>query len=220
MKNILTAFIVTICLVLTVLIILTINNYQTRKNEIEESLAVALDQAMESLKFGDSSYSPQAYQRLVSDLLQQILLQVNSDCDVEINILNVDLDHGIVDIEAIEYYEWAGRKKAVVERRTVVLEEYKKEEDVFVEPEPAPGEEETAEKIITATFKSNGTIYSQISAPYGEPINKPINPELPNYYFKGWYLEDDPSKEPLEDSDWENLCPSENLVFIAKFISK
>ena len=74
MKNMVTFFTVTICLVLTVLTILTINNYQTRKNEIEETLASSLDQAIENLKLEENKYSPSEYQDFVSDLLQQILL--------------------------------------------------------------------------------------------------------------------------------------------------
>lgn len=214
MKNMVTFFTVTICLVLTVLTILTINNYQTRKNEIEETLASSLDQAIENLKLEENKYSPSEYQDFVSDLLQQILLQVNSDCDVKINILNIDLDTGILDLEVIEYYKWFGQTKTIAERRTVVLEEYKREEDVNIE-----SAEPEQNKMVHVRFMSNGQLYTEITVPYGEPISKPVDPGVTNYSFKGWYIEGDSSRELLDDMDWEYLCPSEDMTFIAKFAS-
>ena len=131
MKQVITVSVITICLVLCVMIILTVNNYHTRKNEIEETVAVALDQAMEALKFEDRHYSPENYQELMNDLLQQILFQISSDCDAEIKALTVDLDKGIVDVEVTAYYKWANTKRSVAVRRTVLLEEYESVDSVI-----------------------------------------------------------------------------------------
>lgn len=213
MKGVVTAAVITIALVLTVVIILTINNYQTRKNEVQEALAVSLDQAMESLKLSETSYTPENYQDFISDLLQQIILQINSDSDIKINVLNLDLDHGIIDVEVVEYYKWANMKKEIAERRTVVLEEYSKDT-------AETDESETQEnRTVHVTFKSNGVVYAELDVNYGEPVTKPTDPGVTNYTFKGWYLEGDASTETLDEADWEYLCPSEDMTFIAKFVA-
>lgn len=210
MKQVITISVVTICLVLCVMVILTINNYHTRKNEIEETLTVALDQAMEGLKFEDRHYSPENYQELINDLLQQILFQISSDCDVEIKILTVDLDKGIVDVEAIAYYKWANTKRSVSVQRTILLEEYESIDAVI----EANKEDET---IVKVRFLSEGILHSEISVLYGEPVPKPSDPSKTGWQFVGWYVQGDDSHTVLTDADWQDLCPAEDITFIAQY---
>lgn len=212
MKEFLTTSTIIIVFVLSILIIFTVNNYETRKNEMEETLAVVLDQAMESLKFEEKEYTEENYRELVSDLLQQILFQMNSDGDVKINILTVDLEHGLIDVEVVQTYKWAGRDREVSERRTVILEEFRSSDSV---EDILPDADET-DKHVTVTFDADG-VTSTLSVVYGEPIQKPADPEKTDWTFKGWYVKDDPAREVLDDSDWEDLCPSEDITFIAKF---
>lgn len=216
MKGTMTVTIVTLCLTLSVLIILTVNNYATRKNEIEETLSVALDQSMEALKVDDKGYTPEKYEELVSDILQQMIFQVNSDCDLKINILTVDLDNGVVDIEAVAYYKWGGTKRNVSVRRTIILEEYEPSEN-NVTPEDVQKSNEPPGKIVHVRFMSEGILHNEINVAYGDPVPKPSDPGKTGWAFVGWYVEGDPTREPLTDEDWEDLCPSEDITFVAKY---
>lgn len=209
MKQTITVSVITTCLVLCVVIILTVNNYHTRKNEIEETVAVALDQAMEALKFEDRHYSPENYQELVNDLLQQIIFQISSDCDVDINILTVDLDKGIIDVEVVAHYKWANTKRNVSVRRTILLEEYESIDSVI--------EANKEETVVKVRFLSEGILHSEISVLYGEPVPKPSDPSKTGWVFAGWYVQGDESHTVLTDADWQDLCPAEDITFIAQY---
>ena len=210
MKQIITVSVITICLALCIMVILTINNYHTRKNEIEETLTVALDQAMEGLKFEDRGYTPENYQELVNDLLQQIIFQISSNCDIEIRILTVDLDRGIVDVEAIATYKWANTKRNVSVRRTILLEEYEAIDAVLEE-------DKKEEKTVNVRFLSEGILHTEITVLYGEPVPKPNDPSKTGWKFAGWCVQGDDSHTILTDADWQDLCPAEDITFIAQY---
>lgn len=210
MRQVVTVAVITICLTLCIIIILTVNNYHTRKNEIEETISVALDQAMEGLKFEDRGYTPENYQELVNDLLQQILFQVNSDCDIKINIINADLDRGLLDVEVVAYYKWANTTRNIAVRRTVLLEEYESAESAIKE-------DDKAEKTVNVRFLSEGILHSEITVIYGEPVPKPSNPSKTGWKFVGWYVQGDAARSVLDDSDWQDLCPAEDITFIAQY---
>lgn len=125
MKAGIVTMITSITLIFIMGIILVINQNYNRKNEIEESLSIAIDQSMNSLAV-EKQYASGDEDTLISDLLQRIILQINSDGDINVNILKIDTEEGLLDIEVTETYKVAGKEKSVSVRRTMILDDYEK----------------------------------------------------------------------------------------------
>jgi uncharacterized repeat protein (TIGR02543 family) len=184
---------------------MTVNNYMVRKNEMEEDLSVAMDAAMDSIKYNEDGYAITDYEKLISDLNQNILLQVTSNSDITIKVLYADLENGILDIEAVQKYKWAGTTKDVSVRRTVMLEEYVNENA------------ENVEEVCTVVFKVNDEVYDTVSVVYGEPLSKPVDPVIDGYTFNGWFLEGDTEDNIITKAEWEDFYVAEDVVFTASF---
>ena len=197
--------VISVCMVLTVALIMTINNSMIRKNEIEETLSVAMDSAMDSLRYSDGGYAINDYESLISDLNQNILLQVTSNSDITIKVLYTDLENGIIDIEATQKYKWAGKTKEISVRKTIILDEYVSQEIV------------DDEILCTVTFKVNNKIYSEQNVSYGETFKKPEDPCIEGHKFLGWYVSGDDAKNVITNSEWEDFCVAEDVTFLAAF---
>jgi uncharacterized repeat protein (TIGR02543 family) len=193
MKTIVSVAVISICLIFTVCLIMTVNNYMVRKNEVEEDLSVAMDAAMDAIKYNEDGYAITDYEQLISDLNQNILLQLTSNSDVTIKILYVDLDNGILDVEVVQKYKWANTDKEVSVRRTVMLEEYVDETAV----------EEI--KTCTVTFEVGSEVYTTVTVNYGDVLSKPSNPTVEGYTFEGWYVAGDTVDNVITDAEWNDF---------------
>jgi hypothetical protein len=206
MRVAITSAVISICMVLTIALIMTINNSMVRKNEIEETLSVAMDSAMDSLKYSNNGYAINDYESLISDLNQNILLQVTSNSDITIKVLYTDLENGIIDVEATQKYKWAGKDKEISVRKTIILDEYVSQ-DIINE-----------EILCTVTFKVDNKVYSEQNVSYGEVFKKPEDPTIAGHKFIGWYVYGDDSKNVITNSEWEDFCVAEDVTFIASFV--
>ncbi len=214
MRSIVLTIISVTCMIFIVLTILTISGHVTRENEFEESLATALNAAMDNVTFTEG-FTKENYMTLIGDLQQDIIIQLNSDGDIEIQLLEINLDEGILDIEVTQTYKWAGKDKKVSVRRTIILDEFNDSTGLptgntyfakfFVY------DEELTEFVELTENRQEITS--------GDVIKKPkIIPEKPGKEFVGWYLStDDINKQVFEDNEWSMFTITENMDFIALF---
>ena len=211
MKSIVMAFTSILCLVLIVLSIFTISNYSTRKNEVEEALSAAMDAAMDNATF-TGGFTEEKYMAMIGQLQQDLIVQLNSDGDLEIKILEVDMDNGLLDVEATQTFKWAGVEKSISVRRTIILEQY----DDYEADANSP-------KVCFLKFYSDESMtmeYEELRQGIipGENVEKPDTSlvNMPDN-FMGWYLEGDPEKQIFADLEWSFFTVTEDLNFIARF---
>lgn len=125
MKNVIISIGLVMMMIITILILYTIYGQNTRQNEVEEALTVAVEQTLENMKI-DKSYDVNSVEEFIADFNQNLILAIESDSTLEVNILSVDIEKGLLDVEVVEtFVQPNGSKGTVSCRKTVILEEYK-----------------------------------------------------------------------------------------------
>ena len=84
---------------------------------------MAVEQALENLKI-DKQYSIASTEEFVADFTQRLILGIDSESDITVNILAVDIEKGLLDVEVIEtYHQLNGSVGKASYRKTVILDE-------------------------------------------------------------------------------------------------
>lgn len=121
MKNVVTGIMMSIILALITIIILTTDDRIIRINEVNTALADALDESINVLDM--DKYSITDTDELIADVTQGLLMQIESDAEVTVNIMDADKDKGIVTVEAVENFRKAsGAAGQTAATRTIILE--------------------------------------------------------------------------------------------------
>jgi len=162
--------------IITILILFTVYGQNTRQNELEDSLSMAVEQTIENLKV-EKHYDIADKDELIADLNQNLVLSLESDSEVEVRVLAVDYEKGLIDVEVIETYKQPNKTtgKAVC-RKTIVVDE--KQENgptyhfvTFYAPDK--------NGVFTEYFKYSASEGSDVITPKGTP-------KLKGYTLKGW----------------------------------
>ena len=124
MKNVFLGSVITMCGVLFLVIIMTLSGKQLRANELRDAVDNALISTVEN-QFDEKSYDVNNTDEFIADFMQALLVQINSDCNIEIRILNVDHAKGLLSVEVIEhFYHPIGTEGQISVQRTVIMEQY------------------------------------------------------------------------------------------------
>ena len=105
MKNVVTGIMMSIMMALFIIIILTTDDRTIRINEVNTALADALDESINVLDM--DKYSITDTDELIADVTQGLLMQIESDAEVTVNVMDADNDKGIVTVEAVENFRKA-----------------------------------------------------------------------------------------------------------------
>lgn len=178
MKNVIIASGLVLIIILTAVISLTVYSHNTRQNEVEEALAVAVEQALENLKISPE-YPVQNEKEFLADFVQRLVLGLNSDSDITVNILAVDYEKGLLDVEVVEtYQQLIGKRGTASYRKTVILDE------IYAD----------VAELHTVTFwmeKADGSgefeKYKTFTITHGCSVIFPgADPVLDGFVFDGW----------------------------------
>ena len=121
MKNVVTGIMMSIMMALFIIIILTTDDRIIRINEVNTALADALDESLNVLDM--DKYSIADTDELIADVTQGLLVQIESDAEVMVNVMDADKDKGIVTVEAVENFRKAsGSAGQTAATRTIILE--------------------------------------------------------------------------------------------------
>lgn len=61
---------------------------------------------------------------LVAEVLRQVVLSKQSDCDIKVQILGVDYINGMLDVNIIQtYHHINGKEETIESRQTIIIEE-------------------------------------------------------------------------------------------------
>ena len=124
MKNVFLGFGITICAIISIVIVMTLCGTNMRQNELNRAVDSALQDTVEN-QFDSKTYSVSSNEEFIADFIEALLVQINSDCTVKINILDVDYQKGLLSVEVIEKYKHPiGTEGEVSVKRTVIMEQY------------------------------------------------------------------------------------------------
>ncbi len=225
MKNVIISIGLIIMMLISVLILFTVYGQNTRQNEIDEALSVAVEQTLENYKI-DNNYVIKDEKQFKADLVQNLIIAIESDSELTVNILSLDMEKGLLDVEAIEKFSQPnGSTGTVSSRKTVILEEYRQKEPsyYFIEFLYAKSESEYKSGEFTTYKKFSICEGSKIIYPSIDPTQKAKNAD-DTRTFMGWSLTK-PSSEnnyspeivSFEDAGGNYLTVSGEMVFYAVF---
>lgn len=161
----------TLVMVFVFLLLMTGHGRSLRQEETKNALADAVDGAMSNL-MEQKLYSVSSKDEFVADLLQTLLVQLNSTSDVKICILEADEKKGILSVEVTETYTHPnGRKGTVSAVRTVILDKEAQAENTV----------HTVEFYIT-----DDKLYKRYTLPVKGVCKLPKNPKKEGKTFRNW----------------------------------
>lgn len=171
MKNVVTGIMMSIMMALFIIIILTTDDRTIRINEVNTALADALDESLNVLDI--NKYSIADTDELIADVTQGLLVQIESDADITVNVMDADRSRGIVTMEAVEnFIKPTGAAGQTAVTRTILLEK-QQVQDTY--------DEDNRQFNITY-LNTDGTEYMTYSIKKNEQLIIPITPD--NTYWE------------------------------------
>lgn len=195
MRKVVLGIMMSILMSMVILIILTQDDRMIRINEDNTALSNALDESISVIDTG--KYSISNTSQLISDITQGLLMQIESDADITVNVMDADRDKGIVTIEAVEDYKKpSGVSGQAAATRTIILEE-KRPDDTY----------DADNHIYSINFlTSDGNTYMQLGVKNQEQLVIPEPPDGTYWVWSGARIE--PSDNIIVSTDM-NISLSE-----------
>lgn len=172
MKNVVTGIMMSIILALITIIILTTDDRIVRINEVNTALADALDESLNVLDM--DKYSIADTDELIADVTQGLLVQIESDADITVNVMDADRSRGIVTMEAVEnFIKPTGAAGQTAATRTIILEK-QQVQDTY--------DEDNRQFNITY-LNTDGTEYMTYSIKKNEQLIIPAAPDNTHWEY-------------------------------------
>lgn len=187
MKNVAIGFILLLILVFTGVTVYSIEGKTVRKNELDTNLGTAMEQSMTILTI-DPTYDidKENSDHFIADFIENFLIKTTTDSTFQIEILSVDTKKGLLDVKVTETFkQFAGLPGKVSARKTVILEDYVNEDNVFYKVSFYVEEKDKT----TGEIKKN--IVKQVNVHGGDTLAyiQPTDPVKKGYKFSGWNLD-------------------------------
>ena len=188
MKNAVIGFFMIVILVISLAAIQTAENRTTRKNELDSSLSEAMEQSMKILTVNPVYHIEKeaGSDEFTADFIQGFLMKTTSNSEFTVEILNVDVEKGLLDVRAKARFRQIIGYGEVSCRKTVILEELEEEKETpcyisFF-----------AEKPAKETDTESSYVLKKISVHFGDRLSAAMLPESglekKGYIFRGWKM--------------------------------
>jgi hypothetical protein len=164
MRNIVIGFVFAAMILLSVNIVSTMNSRSTRSQELSDALDTALEGTLSTLSKG--TYDINNTDEYIADLVSNIAGQIQSDSELTVNILDADIEKGIMTVQVKEEYKHInGKTGAVTASKTVLLEEQQTTEDA-----------EITDTVTINFYLPDNTLYKSYKVKKGTEISEPVAP--------------------------------------------
>ena len=123
MKKSIMAILSMFIIITSFLISFTLHGRNARQTEIDNALMTSMKQAMETLLVVEGKPASEEEWKVM--FLQSLVTQIESESDLTVNILEMDMEKGILSVEAVLTFRHPiGTEGTVSAFRTIMLEEY------------------------------------------------------------------------------------------------
>ena len=172
MKNIIYGVVILLIGVVVTFTIITITGTMNREIEIEDALQIAVKKSVERCT-SRKGYTLDNNNQFVADLMVELSNEVENDADLEVEVMGVDKDKGVLSIRVTEYYTAAtGTRKQAKCEATAYMDKGRNENTV-------------TGSVITF-LDSDGSYLGEQSVEDGKPVKATIIPTRAGATFKGW----------------------------------
>lgn len=166
-------------------------------------MSAAIETTVQNL-LNEGTYSVEDDGEFIADFIQALCVQLNSDTDVEINILKADAGKGLLSVEVKAIYRHPNGKEGVLTCYRTIL---------FDTKEVVPVEVYAVTYYYTRAGSEEADIYKRYTLLEGEALPVPGDPEplSGTGTFEGW-------KNRADDTDAvPDQKVTKDMEFYAKF---
>ena len=129
MKNIAAMFGVFFLGILVVACVMTSAGRSNREMELDDNLPSVVEETLAEVMEG-KSYDITSENEMIADMVEDLSGKLDSDCDITVNIENIDKEKGLMSVNVVvEYHHPNGKEGKVTCERTVV---FNKVQDVLL----------------------------------------------------------------------------------------
>lgn len=93
--------------------------------KIHETKTISQDASYYPMNLTSNFYSEiKSNEQMIEEVIKNVVLSKQSDCDIEVRILGVDYENGLLDLSIIQTYRHVnGKIETIEERKTIIIEE-------------------------------------------------------------------------------------------------
>lgn len=172
MKNIAIIISFVTMTVMTFFIIQSLQIKEYRTVELSEAVDNAMIATMDNIAH-NKCYGIGSDEELVEDFKEMLMTSLDSDSDIDIDVISADCKKGELCVNVTEKYKYLNNRIGTLVRTGQMVIDQKKLE----------------KRYYTMEYYVNDSIYKCIGAAEGEAVILPRNPELEGHKFIGWKRE-------------------------------
>lgn len=170
MKQFLYGAVLGLIVILGIVTVLTVNAKKTRQAEVDDSLPIAVENAIE-VTMNEKSYTIENNEEFIADFTQHLIAQISNDSDIEVDVAKADYEKGILSIKVVETFKHPNGKEGKNECETTAIFEH------------VPTD---AELVNVTYLLDTETIYKQYQIKKGDEVVVPKAPQVEGKTFVGW----------------------------------
>lgn len=198
MKQIIFGTVISLISILTIIIILSLSGRAARETELETNLSNVVEATVINT-CTSKNYRIENYQEFVADFIQNLLVQMESNSDVDVQVMQADIEKSILSIRVISRFKHPNGKDGSVScDKTVLLESYA---DVLPDS-------------FNVEYYVNGDMYKKYSLTDGEKLIEPKAPTIEGKVFSHWI-----DALTSERIDFANMTIDKDYTLDAVFIN-
>lgn len=170
MKQIAVLFSVFFLGVITIVSVMASGGRSNREMELADNLPAAVEETVSEL-MEEKKYDITSENEMIADMVEDLSGKLDSDCDITVNIENIDKEKGLMSVNVVaEYHHPNGKEGKVTCERTVV---FNKVQDV-------------SSKLCRVTFFVDGRTYKSCKILQGDLVSVPVEPVADGKVFVEW----------------------------------
>lgn len=157
-------------LIICVAIVFSFADRSNRKTEAENGLRNAIENAVENLSDSKKDYTVANADEYVADFIEQLLLELDSNSDVSIEILEADYQRNLLSVEVTETFTYINGKTGTVTcEKTIIMDQPVPDESLLYTISYYLTEESGEDALYKEYQVSEGTV--ALSAPQ-DPVQE------------------------------------------------
>lgn len=170
MKNIAAMFGVFFLGILVVACVMTSAGRSNREMELADNLPAVVEETVSEL-MEEKKYDITSENEMIADMVEDLSGKLDSDCDITVNIENIDKEKGLMSVNVVaEYHHPDGKVGRITCERTVI---FNKVQDV-------------SPKLCRVTFLVDGRTYKSCRILQGDLDSVPVEPVADGKTFVEW----------------------------------
>ena len=128
MKQVTLGLVSGLIIIIFAVILINLNSKADRKQQLTDNLAEAVEETAQSV-FKEKNYDVNDNDEFIADFLETLLSEIDSDGTLTVNVVEADLEKGILSVDVVEEFKYTNGNTGYVQtQKTIILNQTVEEE--------------------------------------------------------------------------------------------